>query len=195
MLATARTTGVRTVEIALLPPRLVVAACAAMAERAAAGAVEEALTSRQAAALVERIADRLLAQGLVERFIERLLEAPELERLLGVALDSPGMERLVTRAVESRLTEATMARLIDDAVARLPQTEALWALVDEVAQSPAVMDAITTQSRGLADDVASDLRDRSRDADDWLERTARRLLRRRGHGDGPAPGMPQPQVP
>jgi hypothetical protein len=195
MLATALTTGVRSVEVALLPPRLVVAAFAAMAERAATGAVEEALTSRQAAALVERIADRLLAQGLVERFIERLLEAPELEHLLTVALDSPGMERLVTRAVESRLTETTMARLIDDAVARLPQTEALWALVDEVAQSPAVMDAITTQSRGLADDVASDLRDRSRDADDWLERTARRVLRRRGQGGGAAPGMPEPQLP
>jgi hypothetical protein len=195
MLATARTTGVRSVEIALLPPRLLLAACAAMAERAAAGAVEEALTSRQAAALVERIADRLLAQGLAERFIERLLEAPELERLLGVALDSPGMERLVTRAVQSRLTEATMARLVDDAVVRLPQSEALWALVDEVAQSPAVMDAITSQSRGVADDVASDLRDRSRDADDWLERTARRMLRRHGRGGGPAPGMPAPQLP
>jgi hypothetical protein len=195
MLETARSAGARSVEIVLLPPRIVLAACVAAGERAAAGAVEQALTSRQAAALVERIADRLLAQGLAERFIERLLEAPELERLLGVALDSPGMERLVTRAVESRLTEATMARLIDDAVSRLPQTEALWALVDEVAQSPAVLDAITSQSRGVADDVASDLRERSRDADDWLERTARRVWHRRGRGGGAAPGMPEPQVP
>jgi hypothetical protein len=105
------------------------------------------------------------------------------------------MERLVTRAIESRLTEATMARLIDDAVVRLPQSEALWSLVDEVAQSPAVMDAITAQSRGVADDVANDLRERSRDADDWLERTVRRVWHRRGHGGGPAPGMPEPQVP
>jgi hypothetical protein len=195
MLEMARTVGARSLETALLPPRIVLAACVAAGERAAAGVLEEALTSRQAAAMVERIADRLLAQGLAERFIERLLEAPELERLLGVALDSPGMQRLVARAVESRLTEATMARLIDDAVTRLPQSEALWSLVDEVAQSPAVIDAITAQSRGLADDVATDLRDRSRDADAWLERLASRMLRRRDRGGGPAAGMPEPQVP
>jgi hypothetical protein len=182
-------------EIVLVPPRMAFDACTVAAERAAVRAVEEALTSRQAAALVERIADRLLAQGLAERFIERLLAAPELERLLQVALDSPGMERLVSRAVQSRLTEATIARLIDDAVTRLPQTQALWALVDEVAQSPAVIDAMTAQGRGLADDVATDVRDRSRGADDWLERTARRVLHRRDRGGGPAAGFPQPQAP
>jgi hypothetical protein len=40
--------------------------------------------------------------------------------------------------------------------------------------------------------VASDLRDRSRAADAWLERTARRVMRRRSVT--PA-GVPTPQTP
>jgi hypothetical protein len=110
-------------------------------------------------------------------------------------LDNPGMERLVARAVESRLTEATLSRVIEDAITRLPQTQALWALVDEVARSDAVTDAITQQGLGLADEVAEDLRERSRDADAWLERAARRVLRRRGGGAAGAGGMPAPQMP
>jgi hypothetical protein len=150
---------------------------------------------RAAEAALDGIADRLLQGGLAERFVTRLLEAPEVERLLGTMLDSPGMERLVTRAIQSRLTEDTMARLIEDAITRLPQTQALWALVDEVARSEAVSDAITQQGLGLADEVAEDLRERSRDADAWLERTARRVLRRRGGGPAGAGGVPAPQMP
>jgi hypothetical protein len=195
MLDTARSLGVWTVSTALWPARVTFTTSRRYAERTAASAVDDILAAPQTAVLVERIADRLLHEGLAERFIERLLEAPELERLLVVMLDSPGMERLVTRVVESHLTEASMARLIDDAAAQLPQSKALWALVDQVAQSPAVTDAITQQGLGLADEVAADLRDRSRDADAWLERTARRVLRRREPGGGPAAGMPVPQVP
>jgi hypothetical protein len=195
MFATAWNVGTWTTATARRPVVAVLGSCRRTGEQAVVYAVDSALTSRQAALLVEGIADRLLQQGLAERFIERLLEAPEVERLVGVALDSPGMQRLVTRVVESHLTEATMGRLLDDALARLPQTQALWALIDEVAQSPAVTDAITQQGLGLADEVATDLRDRSRDADAWLERAARRLLRRHAEGGGPAGGMPAPQLP
>jgi hypothetical protein len=191
MLDSARSFGEWTVGVALLPPKAAFTACRHTAEHAAASALEDALTSRQVEVLIERIADRLLAEGLAERFIERLLEAPELERLLVVTLESPGMQRLVSRVVESHLTEATMARLIDDATAQLPQSKALWALVDQVAQSPAVTDAITQQGRGVADEVAADLRDRSQDADAWLEGAARRVLRRPWRGKGPAAGLPE----
>jgi hypothetical protein len=165
--------------------------------RPAAGvlAVGRDTTARAAEAALDGIADRLLQGGLAERFVSRLLEAPEMEVLLSMMLDSPGMERLVTRAIESQLTESTMARLIDDAARQLPQSKALWALIDQVAQSEAVTDAITQQGLGLADDVAEDLRERSRDADAWLGRTARRVLRRRGGGTAGAGGMPAPQMP
>jgi hypothetical protein len=179
MVDTMRSLGVRTIRVAMLPPATVLSVSRGAAERAATSAVDG-------------IADRLLAQGLAERFIERLLAAPELEHLLAVMLDSPGMERLVTRAIESRLTESVMSRLIDDAARQLPQSRELWALIDQVAQSQAVTDAISQQGLGLADEVAADLRDRSRDADAWLERTARRIMGRRAGAPG---AMPNPQTP
>jgi hypothetical protein len=120
-----------------------------------------------------------------------VLESERVDAALVSALESADMERLITRILESRLIEETVTRLVDETAARLPESQALWALVDEVAQSPAVTDAITQQGLGLADEVAGEVRDRSRAADAWLERAARRVLRRRTPGGGTA----EPLVP
>jgi len=155
-------------------------------------------------AVLERISDRLLEAGLAEQLAQRFLAGPELERMvalvlesdrveasLAAALESADLERLITRVVESRLIEETVTRLVDETAARLPESQALWALIDEVAQSPAVTDAIAQQGLGLADEVAGEVRDRSRAADVWLERAARRVLRRRT----PGAGTPEPFAP
>ena len=92
------------------------------------------------------------------------------ERLLASALDSPAAERLLVRVLESKL--------LDEAVHRLLEGEELWLVVNEIAQSPAVTEAITRQSIGFADQVAGGVRGSSRNADAWLERAARRALRR-----------------
>ena len=76
------------------------------------------------------------------------------------------------------IRQAIESRLADQAVARLLDSEELWLLVEEIAESPAVTDAITQQGFGFADEVAGGMRARSRNADAWLERTARRALRR-----------------
>ena len=55
----------------------------------------------------------------------------------------------------------------------------MWSLIDEIAGSPAVTEAIAQQSVGFADHVAGTVRDRSRTADAKLERAAWSLLRRR----------------
>jgi hypothetical protein len=68
--------------------------------------------------------------------------------------------------------------VLDAVVARLLESKDLWVLVDEVARSPAVTEAIGTQSIGFADQIAGVVRDRSRSADDRVERAARRVLRR-----------------
>jgi hypothetical protein len=120
---------------------------------------------------VDAIVERALEQGIVERAAGRVLDGPELERVVIAALESPAMERIVARAIDSRL--------VDEAVARLLESEDLWVVVEEIAQSPAVTDAITQQSMGFADQVADGVRSRSRNADAWLERAARRALRRR----------------
>jgi len=104
------------------------------------------------------------------------------------ALERPETELMLTRIAGSPVIEATVIQVVEEIIARLPQGEALWGLVDEVAVSPAVTDAIRQQGVGFADQVAEDLRDRSQVVDARLERAARRLFRRRSpEGGGNAP--------
>lgn len=117
-------------------------------------AVDATLASRIAAEVV----DRLSASGLIERLADRLLAD-------GV------MERTVERVFDD-------GRVIDELVTRLLASEDLWLLVDEIARSPAVTEAITKQSIGFADQVAGGVREQTSNADERLERAARKLLRR-----------------
>jgi len=163
-----------------------------------------------------RAAERLLADGIAEQVAARLLEGPELERIAKLTMESPalhaavadaldsegaerllssvleteGMQRLVLQVVESRVVEEAVARLIDDVAARLPDSEAMWTLIDVIAQSPAVADAIARQGVGFADQVADEVRDRSRAVDARLERGVRRLLRRQVRPLGGSGGTP-----
>jgi hypothetical protein len=146
----------------------------ALAERAVRTVVEgpladAAVLSAIRARLVERIAADLLESGAVAR----LLDSDDAQALAGEVLDS---------------------RLVDTSVARVLASEELWLVVDEVARSPSVTEAIAHQGAGFADQVADDLGERSRRADARLERVARRLLRRRPaaeDADG-AVAMPDP---
>jgi hypothetical protein len=131
------------------------------AEGVALATLDAALESRLAAEAV----DRVLASDLAARAIARALDGP-----LGEALETPAAERMLARVLESRL--------VDEAVRRVLAGEELWLVVDEVAQSPAVTEAIARQSVSFADQVAGQVRDRSRSADARLERVARRVLRR-----------------
>jgi hypothetical protein len=143
----------------------------ALAERALSGALQGPLVEAVARDLVRyRVADRLLSEGLVEQTIARVLEGPELERVVAAALDSPTVERLIESTIESRM--------VDQAVRRLLESDDLWLMVEEIAGSPAVTEAISRQSAGFADQVADGVRARSRVADAWIEGRARRLLRR-----------------
>jgi hypothetical protein len=150
--------------------------------------VESVLERVEAAEVPRRVVDRLLVDGIVEQTTARLLEGPELERAVERALDSAAAERLVRQVIESRL--------LDEAVRRLLESEELWLLVEEIARSPAVSEAITQQSMGFADQVAGGVRAGSRRADVWLERAARRALRRAPAEDAPdepaSPGATPP---
>jgi hypothetical protein len=114
--------------------------------------------------------DRLLDAGIADEVAERLLEGPEMERIVARAIESPGAERMVARVIESRL--------LDEAVVRLLKSKDLWLLVDEIARSPSVTQAISHQSVGFAEEMAGVVRTRSQKADARVERIARRLLRR-----------------
>jgi hypothetical protein len=91
------------------------------------------------------------------------------------ALDALLRSRLLDEAVELVLDSRLVGELVDGLLER----EQLWVLVDRVAQSPAVAAALRQQSIGMGDELAGEVRERSRDADAWLERGARRVLRRR----------------
>ena len=148
---------------------------ALLASRVGAEAVDRVLESDLASRAVGKVLEGPLVEAVardVVRYavLERVLDDAELERVLVAALDSPAADRLLGRVLESKF--------LDDAVRRLLEGEELWLVVEEIAQSPAVTEAITRQSIGFADQVAGGVRGRSRNADAWLERTARRALRR-----------------
>jgi len=116
----------------------------------------------------------------VERLVAGVVDSPATERLIAGVVDSPATERLVARVIESRLIEQTFTRLLE--------SQELWLLVEEVARSPAVTEAITQQSLGFADQLAGEVRRGSSGADAWLERAARRVRRRRHGDEGPLGG-------
>jgi hypothetical protein len=132
--------------------------------------------------VIERIVDPLVASGELDHLVERALESPTVDRLARRVLESPAAERLVARVIEGPL--------LDQAVARLLESEDLWLMIDVIAQSPAVTEAIGRQSIGFADQVAGAVRARSFSADDRLEGVARRLLRRPPRDDKPAEPEP-----
>jgi len=102
-----------------------------------------------------------------------VLAGPEVERILATALEGP---------------------LVEETVSQLLENQAVWVLVDEIARSPSVTEAIAHQGAGFVDQVADRTRERSRNADALLERVARRLVHRRGSTPGGQVG-PRPTLP
>lgn len=128
--------------------------------------------------LERRAVDRLLENG----DLERLLESPRLHALAARVMSSAGAGRLVDTFFDSGLFD----HLID----RLAASDALWRLVDEIAQSPSVTAAISQQGLGFADQVGNEVRLRSRRVDQRLEHAARRLIHR--DPEAPPPGSDTP---
>ena len=93
------------------------------------------------------------------------------------------MNQLVDSVFESGLIDRFLGGLVDSGALdrffdRMLNSEGLWHLIDEIAGSPAVTAAISQQGLGFADQVGDQVRERSRKADDWMERAARRLISR-----------------
>jgi hypothetical protein len=171
-------------------------------------AADAALNSSLAREAVARIVASPLADDVLQRLVAQTMDSPELDRLVAQTVEVADVERFVGRVVDSAILDLAVARVIDSrmldaavvrfidsplldlAVARLLQTDALWVLIDEVASSPAVRAAVSRQGLGFANQVAGAARERSRTADDRLERIAARLTRRAPRGAGGANGEP-----
>jgi hypothetical protein len=138
-------------------------------------------TLRPIAGAVEAAAEAGLS--LERRAVSRVLESEELERVVVVAINSTHIQAALKQALESdgahQLVDTLFASgLIDRFLEQLLASEGLWHLIDEIAASPAVTAAISQQGLGFADEVGDQVRSRSRKADDWMERAARRLIGR-----------------
>ena len=127
-------------------------------------------------AAVERVAEQFLRAGVADRLADRMLAAGSVERVAERILDGPELGQIATR-------------LVDHVVAGLLESEELWLLVDEIAQSPAVTEAIAQQGLGFADEVADEVNQRTRQADAITERVARRLLHRHARVEPPPPAV------
>jgi hypothetical protein len=154
---------------------------AAATVRPLAGAASVAIDA--GVSLERRALDLVLDSDELERIISTTLDSPNVQAAFNTALASDGAKRLITDFFESdafdELVDGLLAsdalwRLIDGVLDHLLVSDALWRMVDEVAASPSVTAAITQQSVGFAGEVRDGARTRSRRADEWLARIARR---------------------
>jgi hypothetical protein len=153
------------------------------ARRRLGEAALSALDATLVSPVAEEAVDRVLASGLARHAVGRALESPLVDALSDDLVRNAVVERIADRLLAEGIVEHTVGRVLEGpelerVVVRVLDSEDLWLLIEEIAQSPAVTDAIAHQSVGFADQVAGGMRARTRNADAWLERTARRALRR-----------------
>lgn len=164
-----------------------------------------ATTLRPLAGVIGAAAD--VGIGLERRAVNRVLESDELERVITTAVNSAHVQAALVQATQSEAVDRLIDGLfasgaIDRLLSRMLDTgaldrfliqmlssEGLWKMIDEIAASPAVTAAISQQGLSFADQIGDEMRDRSRKADDWVERAARRLVHRQ-----PRVGPPQPDA-
>jgi len=161
------------------------------AGRAALASLDAVLASP----FTEAAIDRVLASRTTEQALSRALEGPLVEALARDLIRFTVLERIADPVLmdgaAARLTASVVdSPVVETAITRLLEREELWLLVEEVARSPAVTEAITQQSLGFAGSVAADVRTTSSDADAWIERAVRRPFRRRRGGEGPLADAP-----
>jgi hypothetical protein len=76
------------------------------------------------------------------------------------------------------LVRVLESRLVDELTERVLASPELERVVSYVATSPQVLDAVSSQTRSMADEMAANVRRRAESADDVVERTVRGWLRR-----------------
>ncbi len=170
----------------------------------ASNAIDVVLERIETAGVAQHVAQRLLDDGIAEQAVTGMLQSAELEQIVINAVDSEHTRETLSRVLESEAVERLFEQLLNnpggerlvdqslrspllrEAVARLLESEELWILVDEIAHSPSVTEAITSQSASFVGQVTDRVRLGSRDADALVERTARRIGRRRKRDDAPA---------
>jgi hypothetical protein len=146
-------------------------------------ALDVALASK----VLERAVDRTMSSELARHAVDRAFQGPMIDAIARDVVRYRVVERVAEellaegvadRIVDRILAEGIADRVVDRILAGLTDSDEMWVLVEEVAASPAVTEAVTQQTASFAEQVAGGVRTRSHSADAWLERQARRALRR-----------------
>ena len=128
---------------------------------------------------VSRLADRAFATELPEELARSIAEHRVLERL-GVELAENGaLDAAVDRALASEKTAAIVDRIV--------HSEAMRRAIHDVVTSAEVRDAVTQQTMGVFEDLATDLRAQAVRLDTRVETAVRR--KGRAHGVTPFAGV------
>ena len=139
----------------------------------------------------ERTLEVVLKSELIDAFARDVVRYRVLQRVTDPLVDGDAIDE-VGRPLAAHVIDSGV---VDEVVERLLENERFWLLIDEVASSPAVTDAISHQSAGFAEQMAEVVRDRSRNADARLERAARRIIRRPERSAEPELVTPDPSGP
>jgi hypothetical protein len=147
------------------------------------GLIEDVLDAPE----VERVVDRLLAGPLPDAVVRSLLEHQVVERLAAELAAEIEVDEAVSAALEHETTQRLVAaivaspgldKLLVQATDRVLRGPELQRVVDHVARSPEVREALTQQSTTLATELAEGVRSRAERLDEATERTVRSWLRR-----------------
>lgn len=95
-----------------------------------------------------------------------------------VARAKAELEAALDRATDRFITDLLASQRAKTAIERVLESDELWRLVDRIANSPEVLNAVANASVGLTGVVADEARKRTVTADEFAERVARRVLRR-----------------
>jgi hypothetical protein len=131
-------------------------------DRALAGTLPDAIVrSMLDHHVVERLASELADEIEVDAAVAAALEHETVQNLVAAILASPGLDRLLVQATDRALRGPELQRVIE-----------------HVAASSEVREALTHQSTTMAQEMADGLRTRAETLDDVAERTVRGWLRR-----------------
>jgi hypothetical protein len=111
--------------------------------------------------VVEHLAEELAASVEIEAAVTTVLEHETTQQLVAAAIASPGLDQVLVQATDRALRGPELQRVLQ-----------------HVAASPEIRDALQQQSTTLAQEMAQGLRSKAESLDDIAERTVHGWFRR-----------------
>ena len=145
---------------------------------AALGATAAVRAVAQPAAAMVRGGLATPSDQAVQAETQALLESLDAAGRRDIARARAEIDRAIDSAIDRFTTDAISSQRTSRVLDRALESDDLWRIVDRIANSPEVLDAIASATVGLTGVVADEARKRTVTADEYAERIARRLLGR-----------------